>query len=164
MRYARRRQLRMARGVRWLRRASQPLSRRDAHGRADTAPQEWFRRGLLCDVLHFEDMRWVGAAEQHGAEARVCFAEQRYAEGLYNPNGIVSAQRERGRHEYCWYDSNSTYRTWKDSCSMKNCSCDAMNKLSLGLEDHAMCWNRGPPHNRTLRLPNRTHWWNLTGA
>ena len=81
-----------------------------------------------------------------------------------NPNGIVSAQRERGRHEYCWYDSNSTYRTWKDSCSMKNCSCDAMNKLSLGLEDHAMCWNRGPPHNRTLRVPNRTHWWNLTGA
>ena len=80
-----------------------------------------------------------------------------------NPKGIVSAQKERGR-AYCWYDSNSTYNTWKGSCSMKNCSCDAISHLSVGLEDHAMCYNRGPPHNRTLRESNRTHFWNFTGA
>lgn len=113
-----------------------------------------------------------------------------------NPHGIVSAQKEGGGgNSYCWYNSNSTYAKWKGSCSMKNCSCDAISHLSLGLEDHvrdcspfpfsssefflpyftprllnsffpcqAMCYSRGPPHNRTLRESNRTHWWNYTGA
>eukprot|EP01052_Picozoa_sp_SAG31_P012874 SAG31_NODE_762_length_12275_cov_14.077119_9_plen_710_part_00 len=72
-----------------------------------------------------------------------------------NPDGIVSAQRDRGQHEYCWYDDNFTYSTWKDFCSMRDCSCDAMNKLSLGLEVRGVTFSRLCATTREIRDFNR---------
>ena len=81
-----------------------------------------------------------------------------------NVNGTVSAQKESGQsHEYCWYQDRQRNATWGPYCSRSNCSCDAMEHLSLGVEQNAMCWNRNnKPHNRTLRPTNATHWWNYT--
>jgi hypothetical protein len=83
-----------------------------------------------------------------------------------NPEGIVSAQKEdrAGLLPRCWYDSSSANKTWAPFCSAENCSCDAIDRLSIGVENHAMCFDRGPPHNRTLRATNAMFWWNYTGA
>jgi hypothetical protein len=48
----------------------------------------------------------------------------------------------------CWYDENEAWdgrllnETFAPYCDRSQCQCDAMDKLSVGLEPHAMCYDR----------------------
>ena len=63
----------------------------------------------------------------------------------------------------CWYQGGAqTNATWAPYCSAANCTCDAIDKQSLGVESHAMCWDHGGGGNSSQpsnsSSPDYDHW------
>ena len=61
---------------------------------------------------------------------------------------VVSGEK-MGPHgdERCWNDDPSSSNvSFAPFCDRKNCTCAAYDKLSLGVESHAMCWDNGGGH------------------
>lgn len=58
---------------------------------------------------------------------------------------VVSGEK-MGPHSglsHCWTDNSATNVSFAPYCNRSNCTCDAYDKLSLGVETHAMCWDNG---------------------
>ena len=113
--------------------------------------EECTNRGPSCEG-------WVALNRTGGVCNANCTACQplHHVQLLNNPDGVISGQKEGGGpDERCWYQGGSqTNATWAPYCSTTNCTCDAIDKLSLGIESHAMCWNHGGGNNSHPRPGN----------
>lgn len=77
-------------------------------------------------------------------------------------HGVRSGEHEEGGggggySQSCWY-ADSDYNTtaaFVAVCDKSKCSCEAIERLSLGRELSAMCWHHGPSPPPTLALAGR---------
>eukprot|EP01065_Artemidia_motanka_P034293 TRINITY_DN4158_c0_g1_i1.p1 TRINITY_DN4158_c0_g1~~TRINITY_DN4158_c0_g1_i1.p1 ORF type:complete len:530 (+),score=122.62 TRINITY_DN4158_c0_g1_i1:55-1644(+) len=73
-----------------------------------------------------------------------------------------AAEFDQGFTEKCWYD-HSEYSAFADVCDRKQCSCPAVELLSLGVEYNAMCFIHHKNQTSTAAAPASPAFANLDG-
>jgi len=82
-------------------------------------PSQGTNQTWRCELLQGDLAEWSGAQALTGCKA------------AYHDSSSFA----------CWYADPEYNTTWQAECDPSSCTCDAISNMSVGREEHAMCWH-----------------------